>query len=200
MAKIARIASYLFHPLLMPTYGFLLLINSGFYFSLMSFEAKRFIMLIIILSTFAMPLLSIGLMMITSKFKLDLDKGNDRIFPLLSTAAFYYMGYYFLGRIPIYPIYRVILISSILTIAILLLISTKWKISAHMAGVGGLIGAFMALSTQMHLNASVILIALILVAGITGSARLILNKHTSLQVYAGFLLGFLINYAILIAL
>ncbi len=197
MAKIARIASYLFHPLLMPTYGFLLLVNSGYYFSLMTFEAKRFIVLIVFLSTFAMPLLSIGLMMLGSKFKLNLDKGSDRIFPLLSTAAFYYMGYYFLGKIPIYPIYRIVLIASILTIALLLLISTKWKISAHMAGLGGLIGAFIALSVQMHLNASVILIGLILAAGITATSRMILHKHTPSQIYAGFMLGFVVNYSIL---
>ncbi len=197
MAKIARIASYLFHPLLMPTYGFLLLVNSGYYFSLMTFEAKRFIVLIVFLSTFAMPLLSMGLMMLGSKFKLNLDKGSDRIFPLLSTAAFYYMGYYFLGKIPIYPIYRIVLIASILTIALLLLISTKWKISAHMAGLGGLIGAFIALSVQMHLNASVILIGLILAAGITATSRMILHKHTPSQIYAGFMLGFVVNYSIL---
>ncbi|WP_163715662.1 phosphatase PAP2 family protein [Mangrovibacterium lignilyticum] len=197
MQKLAKAVSFLFHPLLMPTLGFLLLMNTGFYFALISFEAKRVILLIVVMSTFLLPLISIGLMLFSPRFKLNLDKSSDRIFPMLSTAVFYYLGYYFLGKVPIYPIYRIVLVSSILTIAILLLISTKWKISAHLAGIGGLIGAFLALSFRLNIDSSVLLAALILVAGVVGTARILLGKHNPIQVYAGFFLGFAINYLII---
>lgn len=197
MQRLAKAASYLFHPLLMPTLEFLLLMNTGFYFALISTEAKRFILLIVFTSTFLLPLISIGLILFTSRFRLNLDKSSDRIFPLLSTAVFYYLGYYFMGKVPIYPIYRVVLIASVLTIAIIMIISVRWKISAHLAGVGGLIGAFLALSLRLNVNTSLVLSILILIAGIVGTSRIVLKKHSPLQVYAGFLLGFAINYLII---
>lgn len=194
MQKLAKAISYLFHPLLMPTIGILLLMNTGFYFALISFEAKKFILLIIFTSTFLLPLISIGLMLAASRFKLDLNKHSDRVFPLMSTALFYYLGYYFMGKLPVFPIYRILLIGSILTIALLLIISIKWKISAHLAGIGGLVGAILALSLRLSINSSDLLAGLILIAGLLGTSRILLEKHTPLQVYAGFFLGFAVNY------
>jgi len=197
MEKLAKALSYVFHPLLVPTIGFLLLLNSGFYFTMISNDAKRFIILIVFLSTFVLPLICISLILVMSRFKLDLDKSTDRIFPMLTTAGSYYMGYHFLGKLPLFPIYRLILLSAILTLAILLFVSAKWKISAHLAAVGGLVGAFLAISIRMHTNSSFLLGSLILIAGLVGTARIILGKHTPLQVYAGFLAGFSVNYLII---
>lgn len=190
--------SVIFHPLIIPTLAFLMLMNSGFYFALLSFDAKKIMLLVVFLSTFLLPLISIGLMSLNSRFKPDLDKGPDRVLPMLSTAIFYYVGYYALGRMQIYPVYRVFLISSILIIVILMLVSIRWKISAHMAGIGGLIGAIIALSLRLGLNSSLLLAILIGIAGLIGSSRLALRKHTPLQIYAGFLAGFFTNYLIII--
>ena len=49
--RIAQLLSLLFHPLLIPTYGFLLLMNSDFYFAMLSFEAKKLLLLIIFTQT-----------------------------------------------------------------------------------------------------------------------------------------------------
>ncbi|MGD9930060.1 MAG: phosphatase PAP2 family protein, partial [Mangrovibacterium sp.] len=127
----------------------------------------------------------------------SMDKNTDRIVPMLFSAIFYYMGYYYLGRIPIYPVYRVFLISSVLTIILLLVITLRWKISAHMAGIGGLIGAIIALSLRLGINSSLLLAVLIGVAGLVGSSRLLLGKHNPQQIYAGFFLGFAVNYLVL---
>jgi len=71
----------------------------------------------------------------------------------------------------------------------LLFVTIRWKISAHAAAIGGLLGGFLMLSIRLQENPVWILSALILISGIVGSARLILGKHTSTQVYAGFMLG-----------
>ncbi len=196
--QVAQAISILFHPLIIPTLGFLLLMNSEFYFALLTFDAKKFILLVIFLSTFLLPLITLWLMILNSRMKLDLNKSTDRVLPLLATAVYYYLGYYFLGRIPVYPVYRIFMISSILIIVILILISLRWKISAHMAGIGGLIGAVIALSLRLGINTSVTLGMLIIIAGLVGTARLVLGKHNPLQIYAGFFLGFLVNYLILV--
>ncbi|MCW0483512.1 phosphatase PAP2 family protein [Gaoshiqia sediminis] len=195
--QIARTISLLFHPLLIPTLGFLLLMNSSFYFALLTFQAKKYVLLVVFLSTFLLPLVSIGILTMNPRFDRSMDKNTDRIVPMLFSAIFYYMGYYYLGRIPIYPVYRVFLISSVLTIIILLIITLRWKISAHMAGIGGLIGAIIALSLRLGINSSLLLAGLIGVAGLVGSSRLLLGKHNPLQIYVGFFLGFAVNYLVL---
>jgi membrane-associated phospholipid phosphatase len=198
MAKnVAKALSYVFHPLLIPSLGFLLLMNSGFYFTLISFEAKKYIMLIVVLSTLVLPLISLSLMMITTRFRLNLDKTSDRIIPLLNTAIFYYLGFYFLGKLPVYPVYKLMLISSVLTIVILLFITIRWKISAHMTAIGGLTGIFLALSLRLNVNGSLLLCGLLLVAGMVGTSRILLGKHNPIQVYAGFLVGLVVNFLII---
>jgi hypothetical protein len=131
---------------------------------------------------------------------MKMEKSTDRVIPLLFTAVYYYLGYFYLGRLQVYPIYRIFLLATILIIILLLLVSMKWKISNHMAGIGGLIGAILALSFRLGLNSSLLLIGLIIAAGAVGTSRLVLKKHDPLQIYAGFMLGFAVNYLVIIFL
>lgn len=192
----AKVASYIFHPLLIPTLGFVLLFSSGFYFSLLPWHAMKIILLIVFLSTGVMPALSIGILALNPRFDHTMSKSTDRILPLLVTSIFYYMGYIVLKRFPIFPIYNLILIASVLVQMALLVISLRWKISAHSAAIGGLVGAFFTLSFRMEANPVWILVSLVLIAGLVGSSRLILGKHTGAQVYVGFLVGLAIMIAV----
>jgi membrane-associated phospholipid phosphatase len=185
----ARATSILFHPLLVPTLGFLLLLNSGFYFSILPWSVKKFILLVVFLSTCVLPLFSILLMSLSPKFDVNMEKTTDRVLPIMISSVFYYLGYLILQRLPVFPIYNFFLLASILVQIILLAVSLRWKISAHSAAIGGLVGTFWGLSFRLQENPVLILIALILIAGMVGTSRLILGKHTSSQVYAGFLIG-----------
>jgi len=188
----ARVTSILFHPLLIPTLGFLLLFNSGFYFAVIPWSLKRFILLVVFLSTCILPALSIGLLSFSPRFDIKMEKGTDRVLPLILSSFFYYIGYLILQRLPLFPIYQLFLIASILVQIALIIISLSWKISAHSAAIGGLVGGFFALAFRLQESPVLILLTLIFIAGMVGTARLILEKHTSSQVYAGFLLGLLI--------
>ena len=188
----ARITSGIFHPLLIPTLGFLLLFNSGFYFALLPWNVMKFILLIVFLSTGLLPAVSIGMLALNPRFDRTMEKSTDRVLPLMLSSVFYYLGYLILKRLPVFPIYNFFLVASILVQIALLVISMRWKISAHSAAIGGLIGGFFGLSFRLQENPFWILSGLILIAGMVGSARLILGKHTSTQVYAGFLLGLIL--------
>lgn len=111
---------------------------------------------------------------------------------MLMSSVFYYLGYLILEKLPIFPIYNLFLIASILVQIALIVISLKWKISAHLAAIGALVGGVIGLSFRLHENPVLILSSLILVSGLVASSRLILLKHTSSQVYAGFTLGLII--------
>ncbi len=195
---VAKATSIIFHPLLIPTLGFFLLFNSGFYFSILPWSVKKFILLVVFLSTCVLPALSILLLSLNPRFDVNMEKNTDRVLPIMFSSIFYYAGYLVLQKVPIFPIYNFFMIASILVQIVLLIISLKWKISAHSAAIGGLVGGFFGLSFRLQENPLFMLISLVLIAGMVGSARLILGKHTSTQVYAGFLIGFIImNAAIL---
>jgi len=194
---LAKGISILFHPLLIPTFGFLLLFYSGFYFAMLNWDVKRFILLIVFFSTCILPLLTIALLSMSDRFNRTMDKNTDRVIPLMFCAIYYYAGYYLLGRLPIFPVYKVFLLSTVLVIILLMVVSLRWKISNHTASIGGLTGALIALSFRLQVNTSGILMLVFLIAGLIGTSRLILKKHNPSQIYAGYALGFSVMFFIL---
>jgi len=85
-----------------------------------------------------------------------------------------------------------------LTVAACLIISYWWKISIHLVGIGGLIGFLIAFSLRLYTDVLLSLIIAILIAGMLASARLYSKAHKPLQVYSGFLLGFVIMMLVIL--
>src|SRR5690554_3064102 len=175
--KLARIIAIIFHPVLIPTLSFFLLLNSGFYFTFLSWEAKRIILLVVLFSTAIMPLLVMSVLALHPKFKLSFETGIQRALPLFISSVFFYMGYLLMNRLNAYPVMKVIMIASVLVTLGLLLLSLRWKISSHMAAWGALTGLLLALSYRTGVYPMWILIGVILATGITGTARLILQRN-----------------------
>jgi len=166
LATVARFTSVVFHPLLIPTLGFLLLFNSGFYFSILPWSVKKYMLLIVFLSTCVLPAISIFILSLNPKFDLRMEKNTDRVLAMIFSAISYFLGYQMLRRLPVFPIYSVFMVGAVLVQIALLPISMRWKVSAHAAAIGGLVGGILGLSFRL--------------------------QHTQSQVYAGFLVGFLI--------
>lgn len=195
--KLAKFVSIIFHPVLLPTLGFLLLFISGFYDSMLTTDAKRFILLVIFFSTATLPMLAIVIISLNSKFDMLMPNSRERIIPLLFTSVFYYIGFILLGRIHFIPMFKLYMIASVLLIVALLLISFKWNISIHMAATGALTATFFALSFRGGVNPVNAILIMVLVSGLVGTARLVLNKNSLLQVAAGYVLGFIILYPVI---
>ena len=195
--RIAKVISILFHPVLIPTLGLFLLLNSGFYFSLLTWEAKRFVLLVVFFTTCILPLLSVAIMALNPKFDISMANSRDRILPLASSSIFYYLGFLLLSKVRSVPDFKLFMLATVLVIVALLLISFKWKISTHMAAIGGLAGTLFALSFRSGLNPVYSILIAILVSGLVGTARLILKKHDIWQLLAGYGLGFLVLYGVI---
>ena len=80
-----------------------------------------------------------------------------------------------------------------------LIISLKWKISLHSVGISGMTAGFLAFTTSMGpIQNFTYLIAinglLLIIMGIVASTRLVLKAHKPLEVYAGLILGFVVEY------
>jgi len=194
--KLAKVISIIFHPVVIPTLGILLLLNSSFYFSMLSWEAKRFILLVVFFTSCILPMLMVSLLALNTKFDINMPNSTDRILPLLGAAVFYYLGFVLLGKVSVFPVLKLYMLASVLVIVTLLVISLKWKISNHMAAIGGLGGTFFALSFRYGLNPVYSLLIIIIVSGLVGTARLALSRHNIWQIIAGYLLGFWVLYLV----
>ena len=76
------------------------------------------------------------------------------------------------------------------------IINLKYKISAHMVGIGGLLGSLIVVSYVLKYNAVPQLSVLVLLAGVIATCRLYLKAHEPKQIYSGFFLGFLTQVSV----
>lgn len=120
-----------------------------------------------------------------------LRKKEERRWPYIFTIVCYGMWCYALGMTLKMPWEMVETgIGATLAIGLVMLINRWWKISAHMTGIGGLIGGTLHYYHAYHTLDSVWPIVVLLTAAwVIAWARLYLDEHTDGQVVAGLLLG-----------
>ncbi len=195
--QIAKIISVIFHPLLMPTIGLLMIFKSGTYISFISPEGKLVIFYIVFAGTFIMPLCFIPFFYYLNIINnVEMDNPNQRIIPLAVTSLLYLSTFYILHKYPI-PFINKYIFAALTCVVLNTLISPFWKISSHLIGVGGLTGLIICLILRLGSDSLGFLFFSILISGIIGFARLQLNKHTPAQVYLGFILGFVVTCGLL---
>ena len=190
--KLAKIISIVFQPLLVPTYTLLIIFSLNSYISLLvPVQARHVLMWIVFLSTFVFPVLFIFILYKRGFIKtLNMDDKEERIFPLIVTGVFYLLMYYIVWNSQFDSVYNMLFLGSALLIIMALIISIYWKISMHMIGVGGMLGALIGVALETYVDLAFYVILVALVCGLVGFARLKLKAHTPAQVYAGFLAGF----------
>ena len=190
--RIAQVISVVFYPLFIPTYAFAILLTMPAYFSaLMPVNAKWMVVGIVFLTTCILPTLAIIAMIktgiVTTRY---LSKREDRTMPYIVSIIFFYLTYYLLKKLQISPVYYYFMIGATLLNILVMGINFIWKISSHTASIGALAGMMLGLSYFLGTFYFTLVALSLLMAGITGYARLKLQAHTPAQVYAGFLLGF----------
>jgi len=195
--KTSKILSILFHPVLVPTMGFFLMLNSGFYFSTISWEIKLYFLLVIFLSTSLLPLFTAAIIALNANFDLLMGKTRNRFVFMLLISVYYYLGYIALNRINAFPLFKLFLLALILVIVALMLISIRWKISSHMSALGSITGTLFALSFRLGVNPLGAILTMIIISGTVGTALLIIAKHNLWQVILGYFTGFTIMYLVM---
>jgi len=189
----AKIISIIFHPLIMPIFGLLIIFNTDSYINYaIPDELKRAVILLVGTSTFIIPLL-ISLLLLNRKLinSLEMETQKERVIPYAFTIIFYVFTLYLLRKAPIPPIIFNFVTGATLSVIMAFIINIKWKVSAHMIGVGGLIGALVCISIILEVYITPFIVIALIVAGLIGSSRLILKAHNPLQIYIGFAIGLL---------
>lgn len=195
MKSIAHLISTIFQPLLMPIYSVMLLFVYT-YFGVYYLHQFWLIITPVLLFSFAIPAVLIFMLYKIGVISdLSLKVRSERIYPYIITLISYSVMIFFYYRMHMPTWFLMIMVSSVAIMFVATLITLKWKISAHMFGIGGLIGGAMSVSFFVeHSNPYFMFMGLFIIAGLVGTSRLILKRHTLAQVIAGFLLGFLFSF------
>lgn len=187
----ARIISVILNPLFMPLAAFLLLFSLHVYFSmLIPRSAKLMILSVVFINTALLPFLSIIVLkrmgLVTS---LELDRREERLYPLLLGTVLMYLTYFLFRKLSLPGIYSVFLFGAFVVILLVLIISLRYKISMHMTAIGGVTGLLLGLQINGFAPLLPWLALAFFLSGLVATSRLILRAHSSDQVYSGFILG-----------
>ena len=184
--------SWLLSPLLMPVYGIVLVFMLTLY-SYVPMGVKLGFTLIVAGITIVVPALMVLLLKRLGMVDdLGLNGRKERTIPYLITILCMGGTGVFLAMKG-FPLWVVMFYAGgALAGLIEAIINNWWKISAHGAGVAGLVALLVRMSHTPMVNPDVLtwLIVAVACAGLTGSARLWLGRHTLGQVLAGYAVGF----------
>lgn len=192
MKTFYKIISLVFQPLFIPTLGIILLINMDV-FSALPVIWRWVAVVGTFVFTGLLPALPILLMMRRGEVSnLFISKREERTMPYLFSFLAYVFWAVFLWRTMQFPLFIVAMgIGSAVSIIIIVLINTKWKISAHVSAMGGLAGAVFGVCYRIGVNPVWVFILVLSVSALVALSRIELKAHTPGQTLAGFVLGFL---------
>lgn len=193
----AQLVSDILSPILVPTYATAL---AMWVTSLRAVpeETRWLVIAMVFIITGLIPLLAITLMI---KLGIVSDRAvsqrNQRYIPMSVAAVCYFGASLFVGSIGSPTWFRMFFLGAAAATALDLIITFKWKISAHTTSMGGLVGMmfWFAVSGLADVNVMIMLSMGIVLAGVMCTARLLLQRHTLGQVLAGLLLGFACCFA-----
>jgi membrane-associated phospholipid phosphatase len=205
---IAKIISGVVHPMLMPIFGSYLIFSMPSNLALRSEETVRLYLLgTVFICTCILPSIVIIVLKLMGAIQtISLNEKKDRRIHFIFTGICYTICYWAILKMQIprglfpYSLAYPLILGATLTIVLALVVNHWFKISIHMMGIGGVLGSFIAIALKYSLPLTPFIYILIVLAGLTGFARLQLNAHTPAQVYSGFTVSALCNSALILLL
>lgn len=197
MQRIADIAaqalSILLYPLFVPTYG-VALFCYAFHTQVVPLPAVWVFIAILgtLLLTCILPITAIWILIRRGEVKdLEIANAGERTMPYIySIMGFGFWCYLMIAILEVPLSIRYVALGATLALAVIAFVNRYWKISAHLTGLGGLIGGIMSyclgISAIPTWGTYVLWLCISLVLMY---ARVRLKAHTPAQVCAGWLLG-----------
>jgi len=195
MSKIiARLFSFIFHPLLVPVYFLLILYQLKLPEVMLVPDKYKVLMLAFVFSTtFLMPVLFALLLWAMKIIKnLYVHGREERTIPMIGVAVFYFITFYALKRMPVFPVFKLFMLGSTVLVLLGIVINYFYKISLHLMAWGGFVAALTGMSFQFHQTFYFWLFLVVFSSGLVGFARIQCRAHNHTQINLGFLLGFVV--------
>ena len=197
LIRIARLVSAIFTPFSIPFLAFLILFLFS-YLSIMPIQYKLIVLGIVYCFTIMIPVLAIFIFKKINGFSAqELGERKKRYVPFFLTITSYVFCLLMMNRLNIPWYMSGIILAALIMMVICIVVNLKWKLSEHMAGAGAVIGGLVAFSALFGYNPVWWLCLFILVAGVLGTARIILGHHTLGEVMGGFAVGFICSLMVL---
>lgn len=200
---VSQILSVIFYPGFLPVYGLLLIFYAPtlFAWELAARYAgmKNIILLLVFVNMTVVPVAMMPLLRyrnIISSY--TMNTRTDRVIPLAIGVLMYLVTTIIFYSFGIPELIRSFILATTIVALLIMLITTRWKISVHSAGMGSLLAVVMALSVRMRADLSAIWIPIVLLSGMVMAARLYLSSHKPAQIYSGFALGFIVIWLVMV--
>ena len=186
----ARVVSMLFTPFYLPLLGMIVLLFMT-YLNRYPTSYKFLVLAVVYFFTILLPTFLIHFYRRYQGWTLiDLGQKERRMVPYIISILCYFTCVYVMEQMHIPHFIGSIVIAALLIQMVCAIINVWWKISTHMAAIGGLAGALFIFSEVFRFNPLWWFCLVIFLAGILGTSRMILRQHTLPQVVVGFLVGF----------
>ncbi len=191
-----HIVSYVFHPVFMPAAMTLLI----YYFYKPDFisinNTTPFWLGVIFLNTILFPLVFTFLLRELGFIKsIRMEDPKDRIIPLIGIMVFYFWTYQVFKSIQAPMLMCNLCLGCFWGIIAVFMVNIFFKISMHTAAAGGAIGIGLLMLLPAQNNLIIPFTAILLAAGLTGTARMKLGAHIGLEIWLGYIVGIASQWA-----
>lgn len=163
------------------------------YLSLLPLPYKLMVIAVVVFFTIALPMffvithLAMRLEQWTAR---ELGQKHLRMVPYIFSLAGYGSCVWVLSSMNVFHFILSIVIATMIVQAVCTVVNIWWNISTHTAAIGGIAGAMVAFAEILGFNPVWWLCGVIMLAGLLGSASMIVRRHTLPQVVVGFAIGF----------
>jgi hypothetical protein len=191
---IAQFASYVFHPLFVPTFFMLFLIQVVPYefASITDWQLKLRVFSVFWLTAFFPAFAVFLLWRLNFSDSIFLRTQKERIIPYVITMFFYWWMYYLSRNFTDQPLaLKFFYFGIFIATSIGLVVNNFMKVSLHAIGISGLLMAVGLTSYYYSLNNLFWLVLAVLLAAVVISARMIVSDHTKKELIVGFAIGML---------
>ncbi len=191
----AKVISYVFHPLFIPTYIFIFLIYQVPYefAGITPFQLQLRLFSIFWLTAFFPAFAVFLLWRLKFSESIFLRTQKERIVPYVITMFFYWWMYYlsrnqqFNDQQP--AVLRFFYMGIFISTVFGLMLNNYFKISLHAMGVGGAMAAIILFAMYYRLPLGVSMSVVTLITGAVCTARFLVSDHTNKEVYSGLFVG-----------
>ncbi len=188
----AKVISYIFHPLFIPTYVFFFLIRQFPYefANITEWQLKMRFFGVFWFTAFFPAFAVFLLWRLKFSESIFLRTQKERVVPYIISMFFYWWMYYLSRNFTDQPgVLKFFFMGIFVATVVGLILNNYFKISLHAMGIGGALAAIIlfAMYYQMSLGVSISIVTIM--AGMVCTSRFLVSDHTSKEIYTGLFVG-----------
>jgi hypothetical protein len=189
---IAKIISFIFHPLFVPTFFmyFLIMVVPYKFEGISDWQLKMRLFSVFWLTAFFPAFAVFLLWRLKFSESIFLRTQKERIIPYVITMFFYWWMYYLSRNFKDQPVdLKYFYFGIFIATSLGLIVNNFIKVSLHAIGISGLLMAILLVSFNYPAINLIWLLSVILLSSIVVSARMIVSDHTKQELIVGFGIG-----------